>query len=315
MKTTQQSKQSRSSRPYKRAKQVRPTKSAGRGDRAQSMYLESSALARAVQDGISGAQIRARLSELGWEPMTGLMVIYEACRKVVHPRHSAVIRHQLRVLADLEPALTRLGEDVMRQEVAFANGGPAVCHLIDEPQAEHYRSLVRACAEGVDDPTLLWIVGQREVYRRATMREIVREARARALRIRQTRPHLVEEGRQSPERAAELLGFTLKQIVAGILAPGFAPAEYDRALERSGELPRLMAELRTYQRLFQIVLEHDSLPRTDQPLDPQHLADASYCDRILTADFGVLGSQLMMVAPSATGLHWLQLNFKSARQA
>lgn len=260
------------------------SRSRNQSEPTRTLYLEGSIFARAVEEGISGARLRERLQESGWEPVTGQLVIDTLFEGIQHPLQIGSALRQLKVVAELRPAFTRESAAVIRQEINYANGGPAVRPLVRATEQVHLECLVqRHAADEVDHPEKSPAL-QRARQLQATHQDLLEKIRKRAIAARSNLVEEFEDGPLAAGVAGEMLGYPPAVILAKLLAPGHPALVYRRALERIDELPHLRVRLNQYDSLFKVVLDFDTVEDVGEFLDCGHFTDAAYCDGLASGE-------------------------------
>jgi len=246
-------------------------------------FFETSAVNRAVADGLDPVALRRCLAESALCPVIGIHVIYELAATFLRPEQADTGKALFRFVRDLDPSITPPTMDLLLQEVLRLRTNAAVLPFLAYGNQNATRLEVHRLAEGVFDGSARAFISAREQEVRWKHPGMAKAYIEDVRRVRRTRGDSLLVLRRFSD-VAEYFRNRWPEMIRMILHEQITPAEGRELSARLNEFPAIRSALNANLYLTFICIAHETVPGGDKLDDYRHLIDASYCDAIVLYD-------------------------------
>lgn len=246
-------------------------------------FFETSAVNRAVADGVDAAALRRRLTGSDLCPVVGIHVIYELAVTFLRAERADIGKALFRFVRDLEPSITPPTMNLLLQEVLRLRTNAAVLPFPAYANQNATRLEIHRLAEGAFDASARAFIAAREEEVRREHPDMAKAYIEHVRRVRSSRGDSLPVLRRFPD-VAEYFRDRWPEMIRAILHNRITSAEARELSARLNEFPAIRSVLNANLYLTFICIAHETVPGDDKLDDYRHLIDASYCDSIVLYD-------------------------------
>jgi hypothetical protein len=249
----------------------------------RNIFLETSAINRAVATGLDPTALRDHLAHSDRRPVIGIHVIYELAATFLRPERVDTGKALFRFVRDLDPSFTPPTMDLLLQEVLRLRTNAAVLPFLTHDNQSATRLEVHRLAVGAFDATAQAFIEAREAEVRREHPNMANAYIGHVSRVREVQGDSLPTLRQFSD-VAEYFRNRWPDMIRAIVHEAVLPAEARELAERLVTFPALRATLNANLYLMFICIAHGAVPGDDKLDDYRHLIDASYCEAMILYD-------------------------------
>lgn len=249
----------------------------------RNIFLETSAVNRAVATDLDPKALRDRLTQSDRCPVVGIHVIYELAATFLRPENVDTGKALFRFVRDLDPSFTPPTMDLLLQEVLRLRTNAAVLLFLTHGNQSATRLEVHRLAEGNFDATAQAFIKAREAEVQREHPNMANAYIKHVSRVRGVRGDFLPALSQFSD-VAEYFRNRWPDMIRAIVHEAVSAAEARELSERLATFPALRATLNANLYLMFICVAHGVVPGDDKLDDYRHLIDASYCDAMILYD-------------------------------
>ena len=241
-------------------------------------YLETNAICRAEDYGISGCDLRLRLEHNGLTPVVGLHVIYELARTFLNPKNTDTAIRLFRIVEELSPEYSEQPGALITQEVDRCLNNSDIAPFLDGADFNAAVDEVQKLSTGnFDDKARGFIEGRDSNFQRE--HEIIAK-----INIEEFRRNFLIMRIRTFEDVLSYYENDFSTLLIKIFNGKLSRAEALNILDVIDTLHTIQSRLRSEIYLLFIALVHGAVPNTDKVDDHRHIIEAAYCDVFITGD-------------------------------
>ncbi len=261
------------------------------------IFLETNALCRFLDEGVSGEEVRAILSAYGYQPVIGLHVIYELARTYLAGGKELVAKSLFEIVRDLDPDISEEPRVLLIRECEKFLYGRNVDGFLSGARKAETRQEIMKFSEGVfDDEARNFITSRDEQFKQDHPEIGVENINA----FVNDPP---KQNLRSFEDVVEYYKGGIPELVTQILAGNISAQQAARVANNLNDFPILRSIVMANIYLFFVAITHKNVPAKDKVDDHRHVIEASYCDAFLTEESQLL-SNVRKINPDLEPIQW-----------
>jgi len=260
-------------------------------------FLETNAICRFQEEGITGEEIRAILSCYNYEPVIGLHVIYELARTFLAKGKEDLAASYFNILSDMKPEISEAPEEVIFSEISSSIRGTKVLKFISSSRRQETYDEISELSNGVFDDEAMNFINTRD-----------KEFKAEHKQLGTKNVSLFTENPPSEKLRTfeDVYSYYRNDIPILIhqIAQGKVSEEHcNKLFHQLDKYPSLRSTVLANIYLVFIAVVHKNTAATDKVDDHRHIIEASYCSAFITNENQLL-SNLKKINNRIKGIKW-----------
>jgi hypothetical protein len=239
-------------------------------------YLETNIINKALDQLITGGQLRDLLEAEGFLPKFGIHGIYELARTFLNEQNTEIGKKLFTILQDLDPSYQPTVNMLLEQEIVKLRTGSSVLPFLDQLNQAATKQEVLKLARGVFDDKARDFISNREKGIKENHQGMAKDYIDRAKSI--------QKKIRTFEQALSELKPDFPDLIYKMLHKKVSISEARELDMRLNTFPAIRTTAMANAYMTSISIIHSNAPGKDKIDDFRHLIEASYCNAFLTGD-------------------------------
>lgn len=263
-------------------------------------YLEANAISRAVENKISGEDLRDKLQSKGYLAVVGFHTIYELAKTFMNVEKTEIGKSLFTVVKKLGATYSEEPKETLRQEYQNCINKEVVKPFITDGKLTDTESEIDKLSRGIFDSRAKIFIQNREHSFRSDHVTIS------ANNIQIFKENTPQRRLRNFEDVILYYRDSFPLLVKTILNDMPTESVAHKIAENLDSYPAIRSAVRANMYLFFIQLVSKVVPATDKVDDHRHLIEASYCDVFVTQEKQLLNN-VQKINPKLKAISWSEI--------